>query len=104
VTDSLESRVAVNSDNIGRLFAESDRTRARLHEHESALATVALLSQTVHDLREDMPQLARSAAREAVTELRRREHSDVLTNWRVILAALTLGVAVGALIVSIVLR
>lgn len=101
---STESQVAVNTDNIGRLFEESDRTRTRLHEHESKLASVALLSQAVHELREEMPNLARQAAREAVSEFVARRHSSALANWRVVLAALSVGAAVGALIVSIALR
>jgi hypothetical protein len=41
--EALASQVAVNTDNISRLFAEHERLRERLHSVESDRATVLLL-------------------------------------------------------------
>lgn len=102
--DSLESRVAVNVDNIARLFVEQDRQRERIHNLGSAVAAVRLECHELSDLKEELPTLARQAAREAVTEFNRRKHSDALANWRTYAALLSAGIALGALIVSLALR
>lgn len=102
--DSLEARVAVNTDRLHSLGLELDRVRDRLHFIDGERAAAALLSRQVAELREQIPHLARQAAREAVDELLRRRHADTLANWRSYAAMLSAGTALGALIVALVLR
>jgi chromosome segregation ATPase len=102
--DGLESQVAVNTEQLRHLANELGRTRERLHELESDRATLRLVVQQVRELTEQMPNLARRAAREAVDEFLRRRHADTLSNWRTYAALLSAGVAFGALIVGLVLR
>lgn len=102
--ESLESRVAVNTDNIRVLNIELDRARERIHDLESDRATLRLVVQQVRELTEQMPTLARRAAREAVDEFLRRRHADTLSNWRTYAALLSAGAALGALIVALVQR
>lgn len=102
--DSLESRVAVNSDNIGQLQAEVARQRERIHHLESSLHGVRTLTRVVDELQESMPTLARRAAREAVAEDRRARSRDWYSHVRTYAAVLTVGIALGAVIVSVVLR
>ena len=102
--DGLESQVAVHGEQIRTLATELGAARTRLHELESDRATLRLVVQQVRELTEQMPNLARRAAREAVDEYLRRRHSDTLGNWRTYAALLSAGAAVGALIVGLVLR
>lgn len=104
MSDSLESRVAVNSDNIADLRSESERQRERIHHLESALHGVRALTRAVDELNESMPVLARRAAKEAVAEDRRTRHREWYATARLLLAVATVGVALGALIVGLVLR
>src|SRR5438105_2732065 len=103
-SEDIHSRVAVNTEQIRSLRGESDRMRERLHELESDRATLRLVVQQVRELTEQMPNLARRAAREAVDEYLRRRHADTLSNWRTYAALLGAGAAPGALIVGLVLR
>ena len=100
--EELGSRVAVNSDNIARLWEEVERHRLSIHELRSAVQGVAVLSRVVTELQEQMPNLARQAAREAVAEMLRRKRSETFANWRMYLAVGGFGVALGAFIVSLV--
>lgn len=100
----VESQVAVNTENIARLEVEVDRLRDRCHKLESDRATVRHLKTLVENLIEDLPNLARQAAREAVSEMQRRKRADTFANWRTYATLLSAGAAVGALIVSIILR
>lgn len=102
--DPLRETVAVAIDNISDLRREQDRIRERIHELESDRATLRLVVQQVRELTEQMPNLARRAAREAVDEYLRRRHSDTLSNWRTYAALLSAGAGIGALIVGLVLR
>jgi hypothetical protein len=102
--DSMESRVAVNSDNIAKLEREHDRCRERIHRLESTVSGVGLLSRAVEELQADMPNLARRAAREAVAEDRRARHRDFFSNLRTYAAVASVGIAFGGLIVALVLR
>src|SRR2546430_161855 len=99
-----EPRVAVLVERIDFALRELDRIRARLHNLETDRATVGLLKRLVEDLTEDLPNLARQAAREAVTEFLQRKHADTLGNWRTYAAIMSAGVALGALIVALVIR
>ena len=102
--DSIESRVAVNSDNIGDLQHEIERARERIHKLESASHGVRVLTKAVEELQESMPNLARRAAREAVAEDRRARHRDWSSTLRTYAALVSAGVALGALVVALVLR
>ncbi len=101
---SLESRVAVNSDNIEDLQREVARQRDRIHHLESTIHGVRVLTKAVDELQESMPILARRAAKEAVAEARRARHSDVFANLRTYAILISTGVALGALVVGLVLR
>jgi hypothetical protein len=100
--ESVASRVAVNTDNIADLQTEVGRLRERIHHLESAIHGVRVLTKVVDELQDSLPTLARRAARDAVTEYNRRQHADRFANWRMYLAVLTFGVALGAFIVSLV--
>jgi hypothetical protein len=100
----LDSRVAVNAENIRVLEREQERTWARLDRLETDRATIRVLVHQVSDLSEQMPSLAKRAAREAVDEMLRRKHADTLSNWRAFAAFLSVGIALGSLIVYVVLR
>jgi predicted nucleic acid-binding Zn-ribbon protein len=100
--EELGSKVAVNSDNIADLQHEVARLRDRTHKLESAVRGVGVLTEAVRELQESMPNLARRAAREAVAEDRRARHRDFFSNLRTYAAIASGGVALGALIVSLV--
>jgi uncharacterized protein YoxC len=102
--ESIESRVAVNSDNIGRLFAEQERLRGRIHTLESTVSGVTMLTKAVEELQESMPNLARRAAREAVAEDRRARHRDIYANLRTYAAIASSAAALASLIVYLALR
>src|SRR5947208_1282855 len=63
--EALTSQVAVNTDNISRLFGEQERLRERLHSVESDRATVLLLAQKVDNLARDLPGQVQQAANDA---------------------------------------
>jgi hypothetical protein len=100
--DSVESRVAVNTSHIADLRRELERARERIHALESTVSGVGVLSRAVTELQEQMPNLARQAAREAVAEYMRRKRAETFGNWRLYLAAGGFGVALGAFIVSLI--
>lgn len=101
---SVESQVAVVADRVAHLETEVERNRVRLHNMESAVHGVRVLSRAVDDLQESLPSLARRAAQEAVAEDRRARHRDLFGNLRTYAAIASVGVALGALIVGLVLR
>jgi hypothetical protein len=100
----LESQVAVHGEQIRTLASELGAARTRLHELESDRATLRLVVRQVRELTEQMPNLARRAAREAVDEYLRRRHADTLSNWRTYAAMISAGGVIGGLIVGLVLR
>ena len=104
MSESLEARVAVNSDNIEDLQREVERARGRIHHLESTVHSVRMLTKAVDELQESMPTLARRAAQEAVAEDRRVRSRDWYSHVRAYAAVLTAGIALGALIVGLVLR
>lgn len=99
---SVESQVAVNTDNIARLEAEVKELRRRCHELENDRATVGLLQRAVNELTEQLPNLARQAARDAVTEYLRRQHADKLSNWRTYASVAGVAATLGGLVVAII--
>src|SRR5947209_20410738 len=94
----------VLAERIAGVVEELRRVRSRLHALESDRATIEVLKRLVEDLTEDLPTLARQAAREAVTEFLHRKHADTLGSWRTYAALMSAGVALGALIVALVIR
>ena len=102
--DPFRETVAVLVDNVARLFEEQARQRTALHERSTDRATVEVLKRMVEDLNEELPILARQAARETVAEVRKQRHADTMSNWRTYAALISAGVALGALIVGLVLR
>jgi len=101
---SLPTQAAVNRARIATLDAEVGKLRDRCHILESDRATISVLKRMVEELNEELPILARQAAREAVTEFHERRHASTLSNWRTYAALLSAGTALGALIVGLVLR
>ena len=102
--DPLRETVAVAIDNIADLQREAERQRERIHHLESTVHGVRALTRVVDELQESMPNLARRAAKEAVAEDRRARHRDWYSNLRTYAAVASVGVALGALIVALVLR
>jgi hypothetical protein len=99
---SIESLLAVAIDNIEDLQTEVTRNRDAIHKLQSITSAVSALRKAVEELQEQMPTLARQAAKEAVEEFMRRKRSETFANWRMYLAVGGFGVAVGAFIVSLV--
>jgi hypothetical protein len=96
--------VAVVEESLRSAWRELERRGERLRDLEKDHATISLLAHQVSDLSQQMPTLAKRAAREAVDELLRRKHADTLSNWRAFAAFLSVGIALGSLIVYVVLR
>ena len=67
--DALASQVAVNTDNISRLFGEQEKLRDRLHSVEADRATVLLLAQKVDNLARDLPTMVERAAETAAEKV-----------------------------------
>jgi hypothetical protein len=92
----------VNAANIEALQHEVERLRERCHQLESDRATVRVLQKAVTELTDQLPNLARRAAREAVAEAHKARHRDTLANLRTYAALLGAGVGIGALIVQLI--
>lgn len=101
---SVESQVAVNTDNIIDLRNEAERVRDRLHKLEAGQESVRLLTRQVAELHESLPHLARQAAREAVAEARRSRHADWFANLRTYAAVASAGAALATIIILLILR
>jgi hypothetical protein len=100
VDGQLAQQVAVNTDNISRLFAEHERIRERLHAFESDRAAVLLLAQKVDNLSESLPGMIESAAKVAAEHVEAMRASDWRT-WAALVASLC---AVVGLLVTLWLR
>ena len=88
--EALASQVAVNTDNISRLFGEQERLRERLHSLESDRATVLLLAQKVDNLARDLPGMVERAAEAAAEKV----SASRLNDWRTYAALVSSLVAV----------
>jgi hypothetical protein len=97
VDGQLAQQVAVNTDNITRLFAEHERIRERLHTFESDRAAVLLLAQKVDNLSESLPGMIESAAKVAAEHVEELRASD----WRTWAALIGAFVAVVGLLATI---
>jgi biopolymer transport protein ExbB/TolQ len=87
VDGQLAQQVAVNTDNITRLFAEHERIRERLHTFESDRAAVLLLAQKVDNLSLQLPGMIESAAKVAAEHVEELRASDWRT-WAALIASL----------------
>src|SRR5438067_13024265 len=85
--EALASQVAVNTDNISRLFGEQERLRERLHSVESDRATVLLLAQKVDNLAVSLPQMVERAAEKTAEKVQAARQNDWRT-WTAVLASL----------------
>jgi predicted RNase H-like nuclease (RuvC/YqgF family) len=81
--EALASQVAVNTDNITRLFAEHERLRERIHGLESDRATVLLLAQKVDNLSRDLPEQVRRAAELAAELVATRTARARSSSWQI---------------------
>jgi biopolymer transport protein ExbB/TolQ len=87
VDGQLAQQVAVNTDNITRLFAEHERIRERLHTFESDRAAVLLLAQKVDNLSLQLPSMIERAAEVAAAHVEEMRASDWRT-WAALIASL----------------
>src|SRR5213592_4508435 len=101
---SLEAQVAVNRDNIGDLQREVERLRDRIHTLSSTVRGVELVARRVAELDENLPHLARQAAREAVAEARRTRHADTLRNVSMYTGVALVGAALATIVIQLLLR
>jgi predicted RNase H-like nuclease (RuvC/YqgF family) len=101
---SLEETVAVNSDNITRIFAEQERFRERLHTLESDRATVLLLAQKVDNLARDLPEQVRRAAELAAEIVAERATRARTSNWQVRLGVTAAIIAAVGILIQTGLR
>src|SRR5438874_11887572 len=92
--EALTSQVAVNTDNISRLFGEQERLRERLHSVESDRATVLLLAQKVDNLARELPLMVERAAEKTAEKMAAARTSD----WRTWIALLSAPVALAGFI------
>jgi septal ring factor EnvC (AmiA/AmiB activator) len=102
--EALASQVAVNTDNISRLFAEHERLRERLHSVESDRATVLLLAQKVDNLARDLPQMVRQAAESAAEKVAASAAQARATSWQVRLGVVAAIIAAVGIVVQTVAR
>jgi hypothetical protein len=100
VDGKLAEQVAVNTDNITRLFAEHERIRERLHIFESDRATMLLLAQKVDNLSAALPGMIERAAEVAAEHVEEMRASD----WRTWAALIGAFVAVAGLLITVWLR
>jgi hypothetical protein len=101
VDGKLAEQVAVNTDNITRLFAEHERIRERLHIFESDRATMLLLAQKVDNLSASLPGMIERAAEVAAEHVEEMRTSDWRT-WAALLSSLS--AVVGVIITLWLLR
>jgi uncharacterized protein YdcH (DUF465 family) len=93
----LAEQVAVNTDNISRLFAEHEKIRDRLHTVENDRATVLLLAQKLDDLVKQLPAMVERAAGLAAQRVSERTAS----RWQLNLAVTSSAVAIIGLLIKI---
>jgi len=98
----LAEQVAVNTDNISRLFGEQERLRERLHTLESDRATVLLLAQKVDNLARDLPMMVHNAAQEAAEKVARAANDARSTSWQIRLGILSATIAAVAILSQMV--
>lgn len=101
---SVAEQVAVNTDNITRLFGEQERLRERLHSLEGDRATVLLLAQKVDNLARDLPEQVRRAAELAAELVADRATRARTANWQVRLGVAAAVIAALGIIVQTGLR
>src|SRR5438067_715011 len=80
---ALAEQVAVNTDNITRIFAEQERLRERVHGLESDRATVLLLAQKVDNLARDLPDQVQRAADRAAERVAEAATRARTSSWTI---------------------
>jgi hypothetical protein len=80
---ALAEQVAVNTDNISRLFAEQEKQRDKLHVLESDRATVLLLAQKVDNLAAELPEQVRRAAELAAEKVAEATSRARSSSWQI---------------------
>jgi tetrahydromethanopterin S-methyltransferase subunit G len=98
VDSHLAEQVAVNTDNITRLFAEHEKIRERLHTVENDRATVLLLAQKLDDLTRQLPSMVERAAQLAAEKVGRQQ----MGRWPLDIALLAVGVALIGLAIKLI--
>jgi hypothetical protein len=101
---ALAEQVAVNTDNITRLFAEQEKQRDKLHVLESDRATVLLLAQKVDNLARDLPQMVRQAAESAAEKVATTAAQARTSSWQVRLGIAAAVIAAAGIVVQTVAR
>ena len=101
---TLEQQVAVNSDNITRLFAEQEHLRERLHTLEADRATVLLLAQKVDNLVLALPEQVRRAAELAAETVAATAAQARTTSWQVRLGITAAVIAALGIVVQTVAK
>jgi hypothetical protein len=102
--EALASQVAVNTDNISRLFAEHERLRERLHSVESDRATVLLLAQKVDNLALALPGQVQRAAEIAAGAVSAQAERTRTASWQVRLGMAAAIIAALGIVVQTVAR
>jgi hypothetical protein len=102
--EALASQVAVNTDNISRLFAEHERLRERLHSVESDRATVLLLAQKVDNLALALPGQVQRAAENAAEAVAAQAERTRTASWQVRLGMAAAIIAAVGIVVQTVAR
>jgi hypothetical protein len=102
--EALASQVAVNTDNISRLFAEHERLRERLHSVESDRATVLLLAQKVDNLALALPGQVQRAAEIAAEAVATQAERTRTASWQVRLGMAAAIIAALGIVVQTVAR
>lgn len=100
---SIEERIAVHGERLEVLREEVGKNRDNIHKLQTGHVALELLARQVDELREELPHLARRAAREAVSEFQKRRRADALADWRTYAALVSAGAALGGLIVALIL-
>ena|SRR5690242_5491775 len=98
----LAEQVAVNTDNITRLFAEHERMRERLHGLETDRATVLLLAQKVDNLARDLPEQVRRAAEDAAELVAARVAKARTSSWALRITAASACIAAIGVIAAVI--
>jgi len=101
---ALAEQVAVNTDNITRLFAEQEKQRDKLHVLESDRATVLLLAQKVDNLARDLPTQVRYAAELAAEKVAATAAQARTSSWQVRLGILAAVIAAVGIVVQTALK
>ena len=74
-----------------------------MHTLEGDRYGLRAVIEDVKELQAQLPNLARQAAREAVSEYLSQKHAGFLADWKILAAVLSAGVGLGTLIAKLLL-